>query len=287
MFLQRIVERAAARPERAPDSVLIDGDGGILTGRPVALERAVRNLLDNAAKFDPTGYPIEVTIRGGHVEVRDRGPGIGAGDVAHVFDRFYRSDAARNQPGSGLGLAIVADIAAAHGWPCFAFNTPKAARRRLRPRCRSGGSDASPAASDGGRWRLTSSRSSRGYHYAYVARRPRLRRPRQVFSADAKLHTSGGTVMSRGPVQRNVVQPSCPTRRHASHVDNTSVTSTATTPLLGVLPGTAVKRRWPGLQCVMAGWVDDEFERRAEGWRIVERRWHSAWSSGNPAVLGR
>ena len=43
----------------------------------------------------------------------------------------------------------------------------------------------------------------------------------------------------------------------------------------------------PDSQLLMAGWVDDEFERRAEGWRIVERRWHSSWSSGNPAVLGR
>ena len=105
--------------------MLVDGDGGSLTGRPVALERAVRNLLDNAAKFDPTGYPIEVTIQGGHLEVRDRGPGISATDIAHIFDRFYRSDAARNQPGSGLGLAIVADIAAAHGGQAFAFNHPE------------------------------------------------------------------------------------------------------------------------------------------------------------------
>jgi len=37
----------------------------------------------------------------------------------------------------------------------------------------------------------------------------------------------------------------------------------------------------------VAGWVDDQLERRAVGWRIVDRQWHSAWSSGNPAVLGR
>ena len=124
--LSRIVERASARLERRTGRTVInDSDGGNLTGRPVALERAVRNLLDNAAKFDPTGYPIEVTVRGGHLEVRDRGPGISAGDVAHVFDRFYRSDLARNQPGSGLGLAIVADIAAAHGGRAFASNHPE------------------------------------------------------------------------------------------------------------------------------------------------------------------
>ena len=43
----------------------------------------------------------------------------------------------------------------------------------------------------------------------------------------------------------------------------------------------------PDAQLLMAGWVDDELERTADGWRIVVRRWHSSWSSGNPAVLGR
>ena len=124
--LERIVQRAAPRLERRTGrTVLVRSDGGIITGRPVAIERAVRNLLDNAAKFDPTGYPIEVTISDGRVEVRDRGPGISPNDLAHVFDRFYRSDLARNQPGSGLGLAIVADIAAAHGGKAFAFNHPE------------------------------------------------------------------------------------------------------------------------------------------------------------------
>jgi len=150
--LQRIVERAGARLERRTGrAVLIDGVGGIVTGRPLALERAVRNLLDNAAKFDPTGYPIEVTIRAGHVEVRDRGPGISPNDIAHIFDRFYRSDAARNQPGSGLGLAIVADIAAAHGGRAFAFNHPEGgAVVGFELGIDREGPDASPAASDRG-----------------------------------------------------------------------------------------------------------------------------------------
>ena len=150
--LERIVARAAPRLERRTGrAVLIDGDGGILAGRPFALERAVRNLLDNAAKFDPSGYPIEVTIRGGHLEVRDRGPGISNADLAHVFDRFYRSDAARNQPGSGLGLAIVADIAAAHGGRPFAFNHPQGgAVVGFDINVDREASDASPAAHDRG-----------------------------------------------------------------------------------------------------------------------------------------
>jgi two-component system sensor histidine kinase MprB len=148
--LERIVQRAAPRLERRTGrTVLVDSDGGIITGRPVALERAVRNLLDNAAKFDPTGYPIEVTIRSGRVEVRDRGPGISAIDLPHVFDRFYRSDLARNQPGSGLGLAIVADIAAAHGGKAFAYNHPEGGAVVGFDVDDRGVADATDAASDG------------------------------------------------------------------------------------------------------------------------------------------
>ena len=47
--------------------------------------------------------------------MRDHGPGIAAEDVPLVFNRFYRSAAARGMPGAGLGLAIVKQIADAHG----------------------------------------------------------------------------------------------------------------------------------------------------------------------------
>ncbi|MHA6761013.1 sensor histidine kinase [Streptacidiphilus sp. PAMC 29251] len=73
-----------------------------------AMERAVINLLDNAVKFSPAGGAIDVRLRFGTLTVRDRGPGIPAEDLPHVFDRFWRSPSARQMPGSGLGLAIVA-----------------------------------------------------------------------------------------------------------------------------------------------------------------------------------
>ena len=45
----------------------------------------------------------------------DRGPGIAAGDLARVFDRFYRADPARALPGSGLGLSIVREVVERNG----------------------------------------------------------------------------------------------------------------------------------------------------------------------------
>ncbi|MEU8828004.1 HAMP domain-containing sensor histidine kinase [Streptomyces sp. NPDC048636] len=94
-------------------------------GGPAALQRAISNLVENAAKFDQEGTePVEVVITGRRVEVRDRGPGIAEEDRDRVFDRFYRAPGARSLPGSGLGLAIVREIALAHGGTVFARPRP-------------------------------------------------------------------------------------------------------------------------------------------------------------------
>jgi two-component system sensor histidine kinase MprB len=85
------------------------------TGDRQQLERAVLNLLDNAAKWSPRGGVVTVVLRDGELSVCDEGPGIDDADLPHVFERFWRSPEARAQPGSGLGLAIVAQAAHRHG----------------------------------------------------------------------------------------------------------------------------------------------------------------------------
>jgi two-component system sensor histidine kinase MprB len=87
----------------------------LVRGVPSTIERAVSNLLDNAAKWSPPGGEIDVVVHNGELAVRDHGPGIAAEDVPFVFDRFYRAPSARSMPGSGLGLAIVRQVAEAHG----------------------------------------------------------------------------------------------------------------------------------------------------------------------------
>lgn len=87
----------------------------MVRGVPANIERAVSNVLDNAAKWSPPDGEIEVTVRDGQLTVRDHGPGIDEADVPFVFDRFYRAPAARGMPGSGLGLAIVRQVAETTG----------------------------------------------------------------------------------------------------------------------------------------------------------------------------
>jgi two-component system sensor histidine kinase MprB len=116
--LDRLVETAVDRAEARSPSVRfrLDTSPCTVSGVEPALERAIGNLLDNAAKWSPANGTVEVSVSAeGEVSVRDHGPGIDAEDLPYVFDRFYRSTAARNLPGSGLGLAIVRQIVEAQG----------------------------------------------------------------------------------------------------------------------------------------------------------------------------
>jgi two-component system sensor histidine kinase MprB len=107
------VERT--RRNRPGVSFKTDFEQSLVHGVPATLDRAVGNLLDNAAKWSPPGGEVEIGVHGDEVTVRDHGPGIDEEDLPYVFDRFYRARSARGLPGSGLGLAIVKQVAEAHG----------------------------------------------------------------------------------------------------------------------------------------------------------------------------
>ncbi|GAA0398532.1 HAMP domain-containing sensor histidine kinase [Microbispora corallina] len=129
LLAAHVVERASAR---APGlRFAVDGEATLVLGDPDALERAVGNLLDNAVKWSPPGGAVHVRVRDGAVTVEDEGPGIDDADAPYVFDRFYRSAAARSRPGSGLGLAIVRQIAAAHGGTAALAPSRRGARLTL------------------------------------------------------------------------------------------------------------------------------------------------------------
>ena len=94
----------------------------VVDGDRDRMERAVWNLLENAGKWSGEGGTVEVSLVGGELSVRDSGPGIEEKDRPLVFERFYRSAAARSMPGAGLGLSIVREVAEAHGGTISAEN---------------------------------------------------------------------------------------------------------------------------------------------------------------------
>ncbi len=115
--LRDVVNSAVTRARRRGPGLVFDVELEplFLVGEPDSLERAITNLLDNAVKFSPPGGTVSVRLTGDRLRISDQGPGIAEADLPHVFDRFYRSDQARNTPGSGLGLSIVAQTIKAHG----------------------------------------------------------------------------------------------------------------------------------------------------------------------------
>jgi signal transduction histidine kinase len=116
-------EFAAVAAERGLTIQRRLGEGLVLIGDPYALRRAVGNLLSNAVRLAPAG--TRITVAAGRAEgwlwiaVQDAGPGIGEGEQARVFDRFWRGDTGQEgrtrDRHAGLGLAIVRQIVESHG----------------------------------------------------------------------------------------------------------------------------------------------------------------------------
>jgi two-component system sensor histidine kinase MprB len=124
--LDTTVREAVDRTQRRAAGLRfeLDLEPAIVDGVPERIARAVANVIDNARKWSPAEGVVEVHLHDGTLTVRDHGPGFAEKDLPHVFDRFYRADAARRLPGSGLGLSIVKQTAEAHGGRAEAANAP-------------------------------------------------------------------------------------------------------------------------------------------------------------------
>jgi two-component system phosphate regulon sensor histidine kinase PhoR len=103
-------------------------DATNVPGDPAKLHDVLRNLVENASNYSPEGGAIEISSRrdGSAIEiiVADRGPGIPAGDLPRIFERFYRVDRSRTRDpgGTGLGLSIVRHLVELHEGTVSAAN---------------------------------------------------------------------------------------------------------------------------------------------------------------------
>lgn len=95
---------------------------------PERIAQVLNNLVSNALRHTPAGGQIRLwakaTANAVILHVEDTGEGITPEHLPHIFERFYRADAARTQSESGLGLAIARSLVQAHGGTISATSTP-------------------------------------------------------------------------------------------------------------------------------------------------------------------
>ena len=128
-FLEDSVEELRRVHEAAEISLDTGSVPVLVCADPSQLRRVVENVVENAVRHSGRpGTHVDIRLEARDVraviEIRDNGQGIPDDALPHVFERFYRADAARSAPGSGLGLTIARRIVEAHGGEIRAGNCP-------------------------------------------------------------------------------------------------------------------------------------------------------------------
>ena len=126
-----VVDAAVAHvaPAVAEHTLEIDADGlSEIHVDPRLTSTALAHVLENAGRYSPNGAAISVRAwtesDGAHFVIRDHGPGLGASDLDHLFEPFYRGSRTRHATGTGLGLAITRGLLAAEGGRIWCENVP-------------------------------------------------------------------------------------------------------------------------------------------------------------------
>lgn len=125
-----VLHQLAAQIEKGagPDTrLLVDiRDGHRVRTDPLLFEQALRNVIDNAVRFSPSGASVRIGARAAddlvHIEIVDSGPGVEDGEASRIFDKFFRSAKAVPGSGTGLGLAITRGLIEALGGKVSAAN---------------------------------------------------------------------------------------------------------------------------------------------------------------------
>jgi two-component system NtrC family sensor kinase len=100
-------------------SLVVEDEPQTLYADPTQIRQAVSNLVDNAIKYSRPGQSVQILLKMQDnnliIKVSDRGAGIPAKDLPHIFEKFYQVQDTNSEGGSGLGLTLVRSIAEAHG----------------------------------------------------------------------------------------------------------------------------------------------------------------------------
>ncbi len=129
VLAQRIAERFKTQTTRHTIEVTFPENFPIILGDEERLAQVFSNLISNAIKYSPQGGRIQISgkVLPNQVVVcvSDEGPGIAAGDIPFIFDRFYRAEeASRKTKGAGLGLYLSRAVVEAHGGRIWVDSKP-------------------------------------------------------------------------------------------------------------------------------------------------------------------
>jgi PAS domain S-box-containing protein len=127
-FITDLLERTAAALATSRIFLSVPPQLPAVAADPNRLERILTNLLTNALKYSPPESPVDLRAHEAGKEiviaVKDRGQGIHPGDLAHIFDRFYRPRDGRKAGSVGLGLFITRSLVEAHGGRVWVESEP-------------------------------------------------------------------------------------------------------------------------------------------------------------------
>jgi signal transduction histidine kinase len=128
-------ETGDANPDVADRLIYRGPPHQTVRARPVALKRALGNLVSNAVNYGGDARvtmapPVDGMVE---VEIEDNGPGIPAAEIGRVFEPFHRLEQSRNREtgGVGLGLPIARNMLRAHGGDVVLSNRPRGGLKAL------------------------------------------------------------------------------------------------------------------------------------------------------------